>query len=329
MAGVTLAWFVPMTLVSGGLTAYFGSLAHLWLMVPGQRTTLDNPALAVARLVTIAWIFVMCFGAAGLAAFRRGSEVRAAGADRTRFTWIWLAPGLLFFTFVFLNYVNSGYLLVLCPPVFAFLARPHSPNGHAPAAADSCAGRRWRPGRRANCAFFLFAPVYCSHQGVREFERDMKAVSEQFRKAVRPANHARRRFRLSFPRISSRRVLSSGIRDGPVPGSRISGWETRVRHAGRRYATGEPASSGPLRAGRLLPVAAGAEYSAYLDTVLKRLPQDALSKTHHRPEERLDRSRLRHPHAFSHSTADGSDAGVYAAARTCKPAFTACGRCLS
>ena len=123
MAAGLLAWLIPMALASGGIAAYFGSLAHLWLTVPGKRTSLSDPWLAVGRFLTIIWIFVLCFGTASLFSFVREPRPRAAGADRTRFNWIWIAPGLLFFTFVFLNYVNSGYLLVLCPPVFGMCAR--------------------------------------------------------------------------------------------------------------------------------------------------------------------------------------------------------------
>jgi hypothetical protein len=35
-------------------------------------------------------------------------------------------PGLLFFTFIYLNFVNSGYLLVLTPPLFAWVRKTAS-----------------------------------------------------------------------------------------------------------------------------------------------------------------------------------------------------------
>ena len=36
---------------------------------------------------------------------------------------MWIAPGLLFFTLIYLKFVNSGYLLVLVPPVCAWIGQ--------------------------------------------------------------------------------------------------------------------------------------------------------------------------------------------------------------
>lgn len=270
------AWFVPMVLVSGGLTAYFGSLADLWMRVPGQRTTLDNPALAVARLVTIGWIFVMCFGAAGLAAFRRPSAARKACGDRKRFILIWLTPGLLFFTFVFLNYVNSGYLLVLCPPGFAFLAD----RLHQLLAARRGRFLRWAAvavGAAANCAFFLFAPVYCSHRSVREFERNLEAVNERFLKAVNPQTTLIVGFDSHFlgyrhagyylPAFVTVQYPEVAYRDGKRV-FLMKGAETQLV---RRFAVHQ------FERVMLFPLPEGAEYAAYLNKLRAGLPQGALS----------------------------------------------------
>jgi hypothetical protein len=173
-----------MALASGGIQAYFSSLAHLWLTVPGKRTTLSDPWLAIGRFLTIAWIFILCFGTASLFVLKKPGKSQSVAADRTRFVWIWITPGLLFFTFVFLNYVNSGYLLVLCPPVFAFLSdRAYqfvNEAGHG--------ALRWAivgVGCAANVAFFVWAPLYCTHRNVREFEDDIRSISEDFRKGLK------------------------------------------------------------------------------------------------------------------------------------------------
>jgi hypothetical protein len=86
------------------------------------------------------------------------------------FACVWIAPGLLFFTFVFLRFVNSGYLLFLSPPVFAWFGL--------------LASELYGPGRRTlawacmavNVLIFLRAPVYCSYYEVRKFEREMGSV---------------------------------------------------------------------------------------------------------------------------------------------------------
>ena len=67
---VVLAWLIPMMAAAGGVRQYSEALAHLWSMVPGKRTTLSSPWLAVARVATIGWIFVLCFGFASLFVLR-------------------------------------------------------------------------------------------------------------------------------------------------------------------------------------------------------------------------------------------------------------------
>ena len=121
-AATILLWIVPMTVASGGVREYLTAFQHLWSTVPGRRTTLSSPWLAVARIVTIGWIAVLCLGFSSAFVFWRGESVALRNSERSRFVWLWVAPGLFFFTFVFFNYINSGYLLVLCPPAFALAA---------------------------------------------------------------------------------------------------------------------------------------------------------------------------------------------------------------
>jgi hypothetical protein len=187
-AGVaTAAWFIPMVEVGGGIHRYFGSLAHLWLAVPGHRTTLSSPALAVARLVTIGWIFILCFGAAAPFVFRQWDMRGAEITQRAKFIYAWVGPGLLFFTFVFLNYVNSGYLLVVCPPAFAWISAAiyefTRSEQHSFIRRAVLAG-----GLAVNCAIFFCAPIYCSHKGVRDFERELAVLRQELGQHLDPAN---------------------------------------------------------------------------------------------------------------------------------------------
>jgi len=175
---VAFAWFLPMTASAGGVRPYFDALLQLWRTVPGRRTTLSSPWLAVARILTMAWIFVLCFGTASVVTVwsRAKTEVNKV---RRAFIWAWIVPGMLFFALVFLSFVNSGYLLVLCPPAFAFLADRLasfvSSGDHRPV--------RWAAvtvGVAANCMWFFFAPLYCSYKSVRKFETDLTAITQDF-----------------------------------------------------------------------------------------------------------------------------------------------------
>ena len=88
---------------------------------PGDHTH-RAPGHVPGRGLTIVWIYVLCFGVAAplifwIARTRSSREPRKAAVHD-----VWLAPGVLFFTFGFLLFVNSGYLLFLSPPLFAWLA---------------------------------------------------------------------------------------------------------------------------------------------------------------------------------------------------------------
>jgi hypothetical protein len=182
---VVVAWFIPMANAAGGVREFLGSVGHLWSTVAGRRTTFASPWLAVARFFTIGWIFILCFGTASVLIFRRRRTELPDDADRCRFVTTWIVPGFLFFTFVFLNYVNSGYLLVLSPPVFAILA------ARLTELARSGGNRGWlriafAAGTAANCAVFALAPLYCTHRGIREFERNMVSIQRDFETLASP-----------------------------------------------------------------------------------------------------------------------------------------------
>src|SRR5258706_7076712 len=180
-----LAWFIPMLVQAGGAIRYFRSLSDLWSIVPGAASVLSSsPLLSLARGVTILFILALCFGLfSGLWLLR----ARTPLPPRQRaFVWIWIAPALLFFALVFLKFVNSGYLLVITPPLFALLGKR---------AADLIQGREmwsWKgigavAFAAGNLAIYLFAPLYCSYTEVRRGGRDLAAVCAQVRSQASPA----------------------------------------------------------------------------------------------------------------------------------------------
>jgi hypothetical protein len=83
---------------------------------------------------------------------------------------------LLFFTFVYLKFVNSGYLLILAPPAFAWMGLW---------AHNWCQKLRLSKPARAlliggcavvNTTIFIFAPLYCSYREVRRFETELTNI---------------------------------------------------------------------------------------------------------------------------------------------------------
>ncbi len=71
---------------------------------------------SIARAGVIVGIYFLCFGCAAILPLRRTRADSSVDRRKTIFTWVWIAPGLLFFTFIYLKFVNSGYLLALACP---------------------------------------------------------------------------------------------------------------------------------------------------------------------------------------------------------------------
>ncbi len=177
LGATVLAWFLPMLSQSGGASAYFGSLGALWHTVSSNQSVFNSPiTLSIARFFVILGILALGTGTAAVALLKRRDTQRHLHHEAKKFTWVWIVPGILFFTLIFLRSVNSGYLLVLFPPIFAWLGQWTSQwFGTAGlqqpwkiAAIAACAA--------ANTAVFLFAPFYCSYGEVRRFERKLVEI---------------------------------------------------------------------------------------------------------------------------------------------------------
>lgn len=176
-----ISWFLPMILASGGFNAYLRALLFLWQTVPGKTTVFNSsPATSIARAFTIVFIYFLGFGAASivpLQAMRRTTTNSTPFDPRKKaFTIAWIAPALCFFTFIFLKFVNSGYLLLLSAPACIWL-------GHW--ASEWYGNSSWRRSLKfgvigacaaANVAIFLLSPFYCSYRSVRQFEAEMNSV---------------------------------------------------------------------------------------------------------------------------------------------------------
>jgi len=179
------AWFIPMVHFSGGLTAYVSSLWSLWALVPARQTLLTSPiATSLVRICLIVAIFGLGFGSAALLIFRQSKTPIPAQAKT--FTWVWISPGLLLFTFVYLKFVNSGYLLVLLPPACVWMGRwaadwyirsPLKQTARVIVAAAAAA---------INVLIFVRAPLYCSYWQVRQSQLQLAAVVRSVQQVSQP-----------------------------------------------------------------------------------------------------------------------------------------------
>jgi hypothetical protein len=162
---------------SGGFDAYFGALLSLWRLVPSKDTVFNSsPATSIARACVIVFIGFLCFGAALLAP--AGARYQSVPADRAKklFTAVWMTPAVCFFTFIFLKFVNSGYLLLLVPPASIWL------SSWAAEWYEHCA---WQKSLKiaaiglcvvVNVLIFLAFPAYCSYRSVRQFEGKLEGI---------------------------------------------------------------------------------------------------------------------------------------------------------
>ncbi len=189
--GVACAcWYFPMLQASGGAATYYDALNSLWRLVPSTGTVFNSsPATSIARAVTCAFILFLGFGPALLAPLGecvRSSEDPRASVDsdserkaRIRFTLVWTLPALGFFVFIFLKFVNSGYLLLVCVPVCIWLGKSistwflHStwPRGLRYGVLFA--------GLAVEVAMFLANPVYCSYTSVQRFEAQLDGVRRE------------------------------------------------------------------------------------------------------------------------------------------------------
>jgi Protein of unknown function (DUF2723) len=278
LAATLLAWFIPMLRITGG-GAYISSFVSLWMAVPSKGTIFNSsPLNSVARACVIAGIYVLGFGCAALLPVvgLRGKPALESDAEARRkvvFTRIWIAPGLLFFTFIYLKFVNSGYLLVLAPPVCGWMglwastwyANPRCRRSLKRLLIAGCAA--------ANTAIFIFLPVYCSWGAERRFEAEIGSVNAALRQLASPGDavivgfdshflgyrHAGYYlpdyFTVQFPEVR----LTSGIR------------VFTMQHRDTRIEAKLPALS--AREFIMFPLPSGdREYSDYLAAVRSRLP---------------------------------------------------------
>lgn len=188
MLMVTLAaWFIPMILSSGGLHAYFEALSTLWQAVPSKGTIFNSsPANTIARACVILFILLLMCGSSSLIVVDALRRKATADAEKIRFTLVWITPALFFYTFVFLKFVNSGYLLLLLPPASIWLGcwlADWYRKSAWPALSklSLIAG-----GAAVNTLIFLISPLYCSYRSVRQLEAELQEATTALPLAASP-----------------------------------------------------------------------------------------------------------------------------------------------
>jgi hypothetical protein len=271
------AWFVPMIAASGGLHAYFDALVSLWRMVPSKGTVFNSsPANSIARAFTIIFIYLLTFGAASLAPLGALSRTTSVDPRKKKFTFVWIGPALCFFTFGYLKFVNSGYLLLLCAPACMWLGLWASEWYQTSAWRRSLKLTVLGVSAAVNIFIFVASPFYCSYRQVRRFETELESITTV------------------FPLVGSTHDTLILSFDSHFNGFRHAGYylpdyltveypEAHLKEGPRIFSMyerdtqlGTSLPAGPYTRFVLFPLPRGDSYSEYIQKVIARLPGRSL-----------------------------------------------------
>lgn len=279
LAVVCVAWFAPMAAESGGPVAYFQGLYDLWTAVAGQRTSFTSTEvggvwLAFARAVAIIGIFALTFGffsfsPLALAATRnRNTAGVERNVERSLFFLVWLIPGLLFFTFVYLNFVNSGYLLVLTPPLFAWIG--HTLSVGSPLGWPQARPIQFLALAALNTWIFLYAPMYCSRRSVLEFEHEWRRTAAFVRATYDPKTTLLIGLDAHFHGFRHASYYLPEYRIYAYPATRVAG-QVRLltAHDQDSRMTAPPQSLQPYEQVVFLPMPRDEEYEGHFEKIVE------------------------------------------------------------
>jgi hypothetical protein len=272
-----LAWFIPMIQICGG-KAYISSLVSLWLTVPSRETFLNSSMLnSVARACVIVGIYFLCFGCAALLPLKAVGRDSSIDRRKTMFTRVWISPGLLFFTFIYLRFVNSGYLLALAPPVCAWMglwastwyANLRLSRALKILAIGGCAA--------GNTVIFIRAPVYCSYREVRRFENELETIIRVLPQVASSKEALIVGFDSHFLGYRHAGYYLPGYLTVEFPEVQLTSGVRIFTMSDRDTQLQSRLSSIPFRDFIIFPLPLGdGEYSAYISSVRKRFPRGEL-----------------------------------------------------
>lgn len=183
------AWFIPMIFLSGGFHVYFEALFTLWMAVPSKGTIFNSsPANTIARACVVLFIGLLICGSSSFILVNALRRKTTAHVEIMHFTLVWMAPALCFYTFVFLKFVNSGYLLLLLPPACIWLGRWLADWYRNSALSVLSKLTLVAVCATLNTLIFLASPFYCSYRSVRQFEAQLQEATAALPLIASPDN---------------------------------------------------------------------------------------------------------------------------------------------
>jgi hypothetical protein len=247
-------------------------------MVPSKGTILNSsPVNSIARVFTILFIYLLFFGAASVAPLGVLAGTTPVDTRKKNFTFVWIGPALCFFTFGYLKFVNSGYLLLVCAPACVWLGLWASEWYETSAWRRSLKLTVVGIGGAANVLIFIASPFYCSYRQVRRFEAELESITTALPQVTSPRDTVILSFDSHFngfrhagyylPDYQILEYPEAHLKEGP----RIFSMYQRDT----QLVTALPV--GPYTRFVLFPLPAGDSYKDYIQQVIARLPGRSLN----------------------------------------------------
>jgi hypothetical protein len=182
---VTLAWFIPMVMMTGGPERYFESFGELWRFNTGHNSVFERgfPQLLFFLQNLHSFIFFSLGAALPLLllafyALVRNGKTAVLKEPKAAFLTCWLLPSVLFYLLVFIQPANPGYVLILLPPLAVACSVALSFLGSE---LFRLTGKNYYHALvlivlLTNTGIFLFSPLPVSRKEVRTHDRDISAI---------------------------------------------------------------------------------------------------------------------------------------------------------
>ncbi|MGA7828421.1 MAG: glycosyltransferase family 39 protein [Geobacteraceae bacterium] len=188
---ISLSWFLPMVLLTGGFESYLAAFNELMRFNTGHVSVMEKGLPALKTYARILHSFITyTLGAAlpcTLLAFYvllRNRSVSALKNPKTIFFTCWSVPSLLFYLFFFIHQDNPGYVLLLMPPLVLIAAHALAYLSYelSKLLGKSIHRILYSLVILINSAIFLFPHNALSRYGINDHDRDIDSIRNSLKR---------------------------------------------------------------------------------------------------------------------------------------------------
>lgn len=182
---ISISWFLPMVLLTGGIDSYLEALEELMRFNTGNVSVMEKGLPALETYARILHSFITyTLGAAlpctllAVYVLVRNRSVSVLKNTKSIFLVCWLAPSLMFYLFFFIRQDNPGYVLLLMPPLVLTAAKALT---YLSSELEELSGKNihrilFSLVILINAIIFLFPHNALSRNGINEHDRNIENV---------------------------------------------------------------------------------------------------------------------------------------------------------